>query len=315
MKKILFIATIIGLLSSTLKAQAPDFGFETWANVPLSTTVKDPVGWASFNVLGISGMAQSVFRDTIAPSPYAGSASVKVVTGVIPASVLIPSPFNSAENLDTVGLLVIGRTQFSTTAPVLFGYPYTVRSASLSFACRYTPNGSDSAYVIAFLTKWNGSSRDTIARGKYATGASTTNYYTTGINMVYDPAFNGVNPDSQRVYISSSVYDRPGAKVGSAFYVDALQWNATPIGINEIEGSLANVSVFPNPVSSTVTIGTDVNASKVQVMDISGRVVASYDMIGNTAKIDVQHFSNGLYIFNIYDAKAIIGRGRFEVVK
>lgn len=315
MKKLVTIALIISASLNSIKAQAPDFGFESWANVPLSTTVKDPVGWASFNVLAISGMAQSVFRDTIAPSPFAGSASVKVVTGVIPATVLIPNPFNSAENLDTVGLLVVGRTQFSTTAPVLFGYPYTVRSASLSFACRYTPAGNDSAFVVAFLTKWNGSSRDTIARGRYATGATTTNYYSTGINMMYDPAFNGVNPDSQRVYISSSVYDKPGAKVGSAFYVDALQWNATPIGINEIEGSLVNVSVFPNPASSVVTISTDANATKVQVMDISGRVVANYDMTGNMSKIDVQHFSNGLYIFNIYDAKTIIGRGRFEVVK
>ncbi|MCK6650321.1 MAG: T9SS type A sorting domain-containing protein [Bacteroidia bacterium] len=315
MKKILVsFLSIISILST--KAQAPDMGFEAWANVQFSTTIKDPVGWASFNVLAISGMPQSVFRDTIAPSPYAGTASAKVVTGKLPASVLIENPFNTTENLDTVGLLVIGKTQFSTTAPVLFGYPYTTRSATLSFASMYQPAGADSGFVVAYLTKWNVNHRDTIARGTYAVGANQTSYSANSISMVYNPAFNGVNPDTQRVYISSSVYLHPGAKMGSAMYVDALQWSGLVISTNDMEGISNNVTIYPNPASTNINFKSERDAEKIELIDITGRKVGEYQLNENKVNIQTHNYSSGLYIYNLYNKeKVLIGRGKFEIAK
>jgi hypothetical protein len=316
MKKIILSILTSTLISLSGFSQAPDFGFETWANVPFSTTVQDPVGWASFNVLGISGMPQSVFKDTTTPSPFAGTTSVKVVTGKLPASVLIENPFNTTENLDTVGLLVVGKTQLSTTAPVLFGYPYTTRSANLSFASMYQPAGNDSGFVVAFLTKWNVNHRDTIARGIYSTGANATVYSSNNISMVYNPAFAFVNPDTQRVYISSSVYLHPGAKMGRAIFVDALQWSGLVIGTNDIDGISNKVSIYPNPANTSVSFKSDVAAERVEIIDITGRMIDSYQMNDNQLTIQTNNLAPGIYIYNLYnEQKIIIGRGKFEISK
>jgi hypothetical protein len=173
----------------------------------------------------------------------------------------------------------------------------------------------DSAFVVAYLTKWNGTSRDTIAEGQYATNATTTSFAVNSVTMVYDAAFSTVPAaDSMVIIVSSSVFRHSGAKKGSTFYVDNFAWSGYN-SINEIDG-LGNVSVFPNPAVDRVNFISSVNAIAVEVMDITGRKVGAYLMSGNAATIETAGFAPGIYIYTVLNTKKqVINRGKFEVTK
>lgn len=308
MKKLLlaFSAVLAGL--SQAAAQAPDFGFETWANVPLSTTIQDPTGWASFNVLNLVGTNQSVFKETTAP--YAGTAAAKITTVKITGAA-IPNPYTGV-NIDTAGLLAIGSTQF--TAPYIkYGKPYANRPAVLSFASKYTPVSGDTAFVIAYLTKWNGSSRDTIAYGSYSTGATTTSYAVNNITLTYNSAT--VMPDTEMVFISSSVFFHTGAKIGSTLYVDDLQWSGY-VSTNDLNGKVNNVAVYPNPASSVLNLSATMDASNVAVFDITGRKLGVYELTNNKVKIETYSYPAGMYFYQLLDqGNKVIHTGKFQVTK
>ena len=310
MKKIILTISIVVLSFWGAKAQAPDFNFETWVNVPFGT-IQDHQGWASLNALVSFGGTQSVFEETTAP--FAGIGSAKITTVKVTGAA-IPNPYRPGTNLDTAGLLVVGKINVSPPG-IKYGYGYATRSAELSFESKYTPVGGDSAFVLAYLTKWNINHRDTIASGKYGTDVSSTVYSLNNITLNYNPAFATVMPDSEQIFISSSVYSHPGAKIGSAFYVDALAWSGYN-STNDIKGMENNVSVYPNPASDNITLTCSVNVSAVEITDITGRLVGSYSMTDNKINIKTSAFAPGMYIYNVLNRdREVINRGKFEIAK
>jgi hypothetical protein len=310
MKKTVTTLSIIGLFALTIKAQtAPDFGFETWNDaVPGFVTVDDPAGWASLNALTISGSDTSVIKSTVMPAAGTGSARIKTIKVVGPA---LPNPYGGT--LDTAGILVIGKITVFPTSGLKYGYSYTNRSAVLTFQSKYTPVGNDSAFVLAYFTKWNGVSRDTIASGKYATGATTASYAANTLTMNYKPAFMNVLPDSQQVFVSSSVYSHDGAQIGSTFYIDALAWSGW-VSTNDIDGVVNSVSLYPNPANNNLSIECSVLSDFVEVLDIAGRKIGRYSMHANKVNIETTTFAKGMYIYQVIDSdNKVINRGKFEV--
>lgn len=306
MKKLLLLSTAV-LSFMNLKAQ--DFGFETWVDAaPPFVTIDDPQGWASLNALTAVGTDTSVFKSTVGPA--AGSASARIETVKINGATL-PNPYGGT--LDTAGLLFIGRIIPFPSPALKYGAAYANRPAVLTFQSKYSPMAGDSAFVLAYITRWNGSSRDTLGRGKYATGASSMTYATNTINMTYDPTMMNIAADSQQIFISSSVYSHDGAKVGSTFYIDALQWTGY-VNTNEIDGIVNNVSVYPNPANNKVSIESTVSAQSVEVMDITGRMIGNYTMLNNKSEINSEAFAKGMYIYQVIDdQQKVIARGKFEV--
>ena len=54
----------------------------------------------------------------------------------------------------------------------------------------------------------------------------------------------------------------------------------------------------------------------MEVLDITGRRVGLYSMIGNALTIETSSFSSGMYIYNVLnDKQEVINRGKFEVTK
>jgi hypothetical protein len=315
MKKVILSILSSAALVITASAQvAPDFGFETWTNIPFSATVQDPNGWASLNALTLVGSPQSVFKETTAP--YAGTASCKITTVEI-SGASIPNPFRPGQNFDTAGIVGVGKISTVPSPNIKFGYnllPGAGRPATLSFACKYTPMPGDSGFVSAYLTRWNGTSRDTIARGEYGTGVASASYAVNSLTMIYDPAFSTVWADTMLVFASSSIYRHAGAKLGSTFYVDDMMWSGYN-SVNEMENS-GSVSVYPNPASNRVNFSSTASAEVVEVMDITGRRIGAYSMTGNELSVETSGFAPGMYMYNVInDKKQIINRGKFEIAK
>lgn len=313
MKKLLLTVSVLATSVAAMMAQTtPDFNFETWTNVPFSTTIQDPQGWASLNVLNVfTATPLSVFKETTAPNE--GAISAKITTIKITGAA-IPNPYEPGD-LDTAGLLTIGQLITAPSPGIKYGFNYTWRPTVLSFQSKYTPMAGDSAFVVALLTKWNGSSRDTIAWGSYSTGATTTSYSMSSINMTYDPSFSAVSPDSQQVFISSSVFRHNGAKIGSAFYVDDMEWSGWN-SISELTGSNGTMSVYPNPATTEVTFSSTADISSIEIADIAGRLIGIYPADNNKVTIATGNFTAGMYIYSVKDEnKQVIGRNRFEVTK
>lgn len=309
--RLLTISSVVFSVIGSM-AQSPDFSFETWNNVPFSTTIQDPQGWASLNTLNVfTSTPVSVFKETTAP--FAGATSVKITTVKVTGA-LIPNPYQAGD-IDTAGFLTVGKIVTSPSPSIIYGYNYTWRSAVLSFQSKYSPIAGDTAYVLVTLTKWNGTSRDTIAEGKYATGASSSSYSLNSINLTYDPAFASVVPDSERIFISSSIYSHDGAKIGSAFFIDDLAWSGWN-SINDINGKVNNVSVYPNPAIDNISFTCSVDAVNIEINDITGRFAGSCLMTNNKATIQTASYAPGTYFYQVFNQKKeVINRGRFEILK
>lgn len=322
MKKHLLTLSVIITTITGIKAQAPEMGFEVWQAIsPPLVNAEDPKGWASFNGASLLGMPITVSKETAAPA--VGTISAKVTTDVLPSTLgTIANPFAPGQFLDTVGVLGIGKTMLS--APYAqYGYSYTTRSATLSFRFKYNPNPNaiagiaDTGYVFCMLTKWNSttSSRDIIAQGEFKTHLAVSNWTSQSITLTYDAAFNNVMPDSQQVFVSSSIYKGNGAKKGSTMYVDEFVWSGY-VSSGDIANQNVQVTIYPSPASTTVNFTSNVAAEKLTVLDITGRVIGTYDLTDNKVSISTENYSSGVYFYNLINAnKEIISVDKFQVIK
>jgi hypothetical protein len=318
MKKKLLFAIIAFASISYTKAQAPDFNFETWVPAyPPFVTIENPKGWATLNILNspfTGSMPQTVFKDSTGIIP-SGSYAAKIVTNVVPPSVSIPNPFRPGKNLDTIGFMGVGAVLPGSPPSLKLGYPFASRPAILSFSSKYTPNGTDTAFVVAYLTRSNGTTRDTIASGQYTTAATTTTYSPNSLSMNYKPAFNNVWSDTMLVFVTSSVYSHAGAKKGSTFYIDNLAWSGF-ISTDDIDATKSSVSVFPNPAIANIQLKCSVKSSAVEVVDVTGRKMGLFEMHDNKVDIKTNEFVPGIYLYSVLnERKEVINRGKFEITK
>ena len=173
------------------------------------------------------------------------------------------------------------------------------RPSGISGFYKYTPGSIvDSALVGITVTKWNGTSRDTIGEG-YFLGTTAINYTSFTGTVNYDPAFNGVAPDSVLIFLSSSVADNNSDAIGSIFYVDDI--NLVGVNFNSVEqfNSTENESygVFPNPASNVLQIQSSkiTPRSNIVIYDAVGHEVSNTQIIDMNTSISLENCTNGLY--------------------
>ncbi len=309
MTKILLSSVAIAALSLSVNAQAfiPNSGFESWG----TTAGEDiqPTGWVSYNVFTFSLFETSGANPTSVtqagtPDNYQGNYSAKITTVD-----LVSNP-STADIPNRAGVMYTGAVAFSS--PYLFpGYASQQKPQTLTYFAKYSPVGGDSAYCAVVLTRWNGSSRDTLAYGIDGLTGTTTSYAQRTITLTYDPTFVNDFPDSISIGFSSSSFMSP--QVGSALYVDALSFTGY-VGVDEINNN-NGVSVYPNPsaVSTQFDVTVD-NAAQVVVFDMTGREVARENFNGKVARVNSAALANGSYTYTIISNEAeVVNRGQFAV--
>lgn len=309
MKKILLSAVAVAAFGLAGNAQAfiPNAGFESWG----TTAGEDiqPTGWMSYNVFTFSLFDPSNQNPTSVtqagtPDNYQGNYSARIETVTL---VNNPSP---SDIPGTAGALFTGAVVFSP--PYMFpGYASQQRPASLSYYAKYTPAGADSAYCFVSITRWNGSSRDTIAVGWDGMTSAISSYQQRTVAMVYDPAHANTIPDTISILFSASSPIAPVA--GSVLWVDAVAFSGY-VGVDEIANN-NGVSVYPNP-SATITqfdVAVD-NAAQVVVYDMTGREVSRENFNGKVARVNSAELANGSYRYSIISNEAeVLSRGQFAV--
>lgn len=316
MKKFLFTLAWAGVCALAF-SQTPTWDFESWTTMNGPVPVpEEPTGWLTGNQLVTfftPGNDTSVFKAS-GTEAHSGQYAMKVTTVDVvnnPDPSVIPDPIGYAVTGDIVGTIFV------------FGFSYSARPDSVAFWYMNTLSGADTASFFCWLTKWNGTGRDTIATAYWETYSSAASYVFVSDTLSYDVAFPTTIPDTAGFFFSATGNEcLTCGNVGSILWVDDITfsgWN----GVNEHPSS-NGVILFPNPASNFVTISVDTDeASSVIVHDITGREVASASLaepmnsIGKKAvTLNLSNLCSGLFSYSVIDDRGnILRAGKFNVVK
>lgn len=318
MKKLL-LSVIISGTSACLLAQSPTMDFENWTTMNNGTiaTPEEPTGWVTGNQLCTfisPGNSTSVTKVSGAEA-HGGQYAMKITTVDVvndPSSGMMPDP---------TGVAFTGKVQISPLK-MINGFAYTSRPTTCEFWYMYSPQPGDSASCGVILTKWNGTTRDTLAVGGMIINAAASVYTLATFAITYDPTFSTLIPDTMFLGMSATcLVTKTCGKVGSLLWVDDIAFSGYN-GINEQPSSMG-VILYPNPASTQVSIASDAaGAVKAVLYDVTGRVVASSSdfhfaqpMNNKEWTLNTSGLSTGVYSYSLVDAKGVpLRAGKLNVV-
>ncbi|MFN5181650.1 MAG: T9SS type A sorting domain-containing protein [Bacteroidota bacterium] len=301
MKRILL--NVFTFISFTfVSAQQPSFDFETWNPPPFG--FPHPQGWTSANVLG-SPLNDTVCHKAGSPNIHSGNFSMKLET--------VKLGFNfgtSAGVPDTVCFALTGNIVATPSLNIKPGFAFTGRPTAVNFYYKYAPSGIDSASAGVYLTKWNGTFRDTVAEGRIVMGSAST-FTSDSIQLNYRSAYlTSGNPDTANIYFASSniksialltggvlsvKYSSP--KIGSVLWVDDIL--LTPVGIKEnIENEL--LAFYPVPASDRFNVKfNEPKNRKISVLNSIGEVMETFNFDSKDLIINTSKYPSGIYYLSI----------------
>lgn len=276
MTKNFIFVTAAFLTSVNLLAQTPTNGdLENWFTPPM-TNYENPTGWATSNdIVGAFGLSNV----TKVTSP--------VQSGTYAAKLESIDIFGLSTAPGLIGIVTIDPLDQSLTP----GQAFTERPDSITGFYQYAPISGDNFLVLGLLTKWNGTSRDTIGTALFTSGTTLSSY--TRFSAPFQYA-NTTTPDSLTLIISSSAVLN-NATVGSIAYVDNINFVSGSTGINDF--SINNsVSIYPNPSTNVISIvGLPYNY-ELSLTDLTGKIVAKVFTQNAIHQIDISDLQNGIYI-------------------
>jgi len=86
----------------------------------------------------------------------------------------------------------------------------------------------------------------------------------------------------------------------ATYYVDSIKVLGTLVGINEINNAAAMVSVYPNPGISNVMISNPSMINKIEVYNMVGELVSTYENVGKTYyNMNIANLQQGVYFAKI----------------
>jgi hypothetical protein len=278
--------------------QVTNAGFENWTgNVPDNWGTMDQ----AFAGAGIPGTYNFVTKST---SPNSGSFAATVTT-----------QFIALISQNAPGYLVSGSMGINlSTAQYIFGaLPYTGIPTDMTYYVKGTLATGDSAYVQLLFFKWNGTSRDTIGGSiEIIENGITPSYTQHTLPILWQTT--GVAPDSVQIVLCSSIASTTPA--GTSLTFDDINM-VLPVGIQPISMKGNNIIAYPNPASSEINFAWNNNkASQVEVFDITGRKVGSTLLEDGKAKMSLDQFESGIYMYRVLDLEqATLFTGKFNVAK
>lgn len=115
----------------------------------------------------------------------------------------------------------------------------------------------------------------------------------TGANFLYNPNLQNVCADEGQIaYIQNQVSSSCLVTSNCSLAVDSFE--------------IAEISLFPNPINDIINIKTNSNIKKVEVFEISGRMLKTYINIENY--INIKDLQSGNYVLKIYTEYGVINK-------
>ena len=133
----------------------------------------------------------------------------------------------------------------------------------------------------------------------------------------------GVSVNNQTfVLTNKSVHHIQVAKAIKAKATNSnMRVNAVPkdifAGITENANELANIQVYPNPVSNELNISHDLSVKEgavhFEIMDVMGRVLINTTINNTNNQIGISQLSRGLYFYNVLQNDKVVQSGKLVV--
>lgn len=280
MKKLIYTTLLLAAASGSFAQGFLDNGgFEVWET---QNTVSEPKGWYTLNYLTLMGLPETTIQT---PDAHSGSYAA-----------LLESKAGSPNDLPGLLTSALILTSSGTPDLSLAKVPFTMRPKNMELYYKYFPADGDSAAGVMILTRWNAAEQrtDTVGVAAFTVGDSISVYTRLVVPFVYH---NPLPPDSVMLLIASSA-DGFNPTAGSKLYIDDFTISFET-GIDDQERLLKNVSLFPNPAASQVTIETEEKQFTYRLSDICGRLLASGASSGSAQVLDVAGLGAGMYLVRI----------------
>lgn len=323
MKKItfVFVVLIISYLPR-VSAQIPNPSFETWSKDFLVPSAMNPnsgagtSGWWDFNFLNSATFGSSpvtVFKDSVNPTAYLGNYCAKIVSKAMTKKSIDTLHSFGVEVPDTNGLIFSGYVDTRSGLVIKTGIPCNNAFKSFTFYFRYVPNGVDTCSCTVKMYHYNTVThqRDQIGYGYFSTYHSITNWSPATVSISYDSTH--VVPDTTLIMFSAaSLFANP--KVGDTMNIDT---GSVVLGMKPVIGENTGVLVYPNPATTDITfkIAPYMNADKLLVYDLSGRLTETYTINGKPLTINTQSYISGIYLYELQSSDGTrLNTGKFSVL-
>lgn len=264
-----------------------NLSFETWTTVPSPS----PAGFISLGATQMTVGAQHL------------TSYVRLTSNGVAAASL----GNGAMRLGSI-------TGFTTVVP---GAPYATRPSAFTGYYKSTIMANDSAF-LSFDLKKNGASiiTNTVVKGVII--IATTNTWTSfSLAINYSSASN---PDSAFINVAANKnWAGPNHPVGtSGTILDVDNFNfVSSSNVQSFEDQALLLGAYPNPATENFNIiSKSPNAVKVEVYDLSGRIMENKLFESDKVSINVNNYTPGLYIYKVYDnANRALKTGKFTVTQ
>jgi hypothetical protein len=233
----------------------PNSDFENWSG-------GEPENWSTINRTLLGTTFTAVTRDNT--NPQQGSSCIKLET--ITESVFIIGPV-TVPGLITLGEIILDIE--NQTATVDGGVPVTGYPESLKGWFRYLPATGDSCVIGMGLSRWNGTSRDTIAYDYLSFGGQHPDWqmFTLPLNYLIQ-----AQPDTMNVIFLSSDALNGSILEGSKLWLDNLwiEFNTTSVGSPVDETPIAIVSINNG---RALRISGDDHSGELQLYNLNGALL------------------------------------------
>ncbi len=292
MKK--FTSLFFSVLSFTfLNAQeVPNNSFEAWEDF---TFYMEPLDWNTGNQITYGFGAIGVVKS---PDAYQGDFCAELQTIDVFNSVVLPGTLTLADfNLDMVNL----------TYSVSGGIPLHDRVTELDGMYKYQAVDGDSAAVLIYNFKNDGTGMDTIGYG-YAYLHETGEWTSFKVNMEYQ---NDHIPDTLNIAFFSSG-NAQELHIGSTLWVDSLVLH-TYTGVFNLSAGQLPVSVYPNPATDYVIFETANNREQrvLEIYDQQGKRVGTSPFTGKKTKVNTGQLPDGIYFYKVFLNNETVAAGKF----
>ncbi len=257
----------------------PNPGFENWAG-------GEPESWSTINRTLLGTTFTAVTRDN--NNPQQGNSSIKLET--ITESVFIIGPV-TVPGIITLGEIILDIQ--NQTATVDGGVPVSGYPEALKGWFRYLPAAGDSCVIGMGLSRWKGTSRDTIAYDYLSFGGQHADWQMFTLPLNYQIQ---AQPDTMNIIFLSSNALNGTIVEGSKLWLDNLwiEFNTTSVGSPAIETPISIVSIDNG---KALRISGDDHFGELQLYNLNGALVLNSQVENalNGRQIPLPALSPGIY--------------------
>lgn len=229
----------------------------------------------------------------------------------LPANVDSIKIFNevSTNVWDQIGTIAANQNHFIdyNSSPINQSYSYKI---SISDTCNNESSISSAHTTITLFAAYDiGTNTYGFTWSPYQ-GLPVANYYLYGVTLAGTETLLGSVPGNQYFYNVTNPFpgfvkyfvgfNTPTCDSKTNHLVKSNTYT-TATSISELSLNQNLVSCFPNPVCNILHIKTDLQIEKVEITDLSGRIIK----ISVQKEIDLSKIENGFYYINTYTSNGL----------